>query len=80
VVERVRATLQAGLARMTVRVDCVPVITGRISVVLQYHSVPPTALMLLTLALHLYLMHNSERKCTDTIGTVPVPWAGHFQC
>jgi len=21
-----------------------------------------------------------ERKCVDTIGTVPVPWAGHFQC
>ena len=20
-----------------------------------------------------------ERKCADTIGTVPVPWAGHFQ-
>jgi len=24
-------------------------------------------------------MHR-ERKCADTIGTVPVPWAGHFQC
>ena len=23
---------------------------------------------------------NSERKCADTIGTVPVLWAGHFQC
>jgi len=23
---------------------------------------------------------NRERKCADTIGTVPVPWAGHFQC
>jgi len=21
---------------------------------------------------------NKERKCADTIGTVPVPWAGHF--
>jgi len=21
-----------------------------------------------------------ERKCADTNGTVPVPWAGHFQC
>ena len=21
-----------------------------------------------------------ERKCADTIGTVPVPWAGNFQC
>jgi len=21
-----------------------------------------------------------ERKCADTIGTVLVPWAGHFQC
>jgi len=21
-----------------------------------------------------------ERKCADTIGTVQVPWAGHFQC
>jgi len=21
-----------------------------------------------------------ERKCADTIGTVPVPWAGHFRC
>ena len=20
-----------------------------------------------------------ERKCADTTGTVPVPWAGHFQ-
>jgi len=27
-----------------------------------------------------YAMHNiyRERKCPDTIGTVPVPWAGHF--
>ena len=24
--------------------------------------------------------HNRERKCVITIGTVPVPWAGHFQC
>ena len=23
--------------------------------------------------------HNTERKCADTIGTVPVPLAGHFQ-
>ena len=23
---------------------------------------------------------NKERKCADTIGTVPVRWAGHFQC
>ena len=23
---------------------------------------------------------DSERKCADTIGTVLVPWAGHFQC
>ena len=23
---------------------------------------------------------HRERKCADTIGTVPVPWAGHFQC
>jgi len=22
---------------------------------------------------------HTERKCADTIGTVPVPWAGHFQ-
>jgi len=21
-----------------------------------------------------------ERKCADTTGTVPVPWAGHFHC
>jgi len=21
----------------------------------------------------------SDRKCADTTGTVPVPWAGHFQ-
>ena len=21
-----------------------------------------------------------ERKCADTIGTVLLPWAGHFQC
>jgi len=21
-----------------------------------------------------------ERKCADTVGTVLVPWAGHFQC
>jgi len=29
------------------------------------------------------LVHNradhSERECADTVGTVPVPWAGHFQ-
>jgi len=23
---------------------------------------------------------DRERKCADTIGTVSVPWAGHFQC
>jgi len=23
---------------------------------------------------------HTERKCADTIGTVPVPWAGHSQC
>ena len=23
---------------------------------------------------------NRQRKCADTIGTVLVPWAGHFQC
>jgi len=23
--------------------------------------------------------HHRERKSADTIGTVPVPWAGHFQ-
>ena len=21
-----------------------------------------------------------ERKCADVVGTVPVPWAGHFPC
>ena len=25
-------------------------------------------------------LQNSEQKCADTIGTVPAPWAGHFQC
>jgi len=23
---------------------------------------------------------NRERECADTIDTVLVPWAGHFQC
>ena len=23
---------------------------------------------------------HTERNCADTIGAVPVPWAGHFQC
>ena len=23
---------------------------------------------------------NMERPCADTIGTVPVSWAGHFRC
>jgi len=23
---------------------------------------------------------HTERTCADTIGTVPVPWAGHFPC
>ena len=23
---------------------------------------------------------NRERKRADTVGTVPVPWADHFQC
>ena len=23
---------------------------------------------------------DRKRKCADTIGTVLVPWAGHFQC
>jgi len=27
-----------------------------------------------------YDIFDRERKCADTIGTVPVPWAGHFQC
>jgi len=26
------------------------------------------------------LVCYSERKCADTVGTVPVPWADHFQC
>ena len=26
-----------------------------------------------------YGCENRERKCADIIGTVPVPWAGHFQ-
>jgi len=25
-------------------------------------------------------LSHRERNCADTIGTVPVPWAGHFQC
>jgi len=25
-------------------------------------------------------LNRKERKCADTIGTVPVTWAGHFQC
>ena len=25
------------------------------------------------------LQQNRERKCAETIGTVLVPWAGHFQ-
>jgi len=24
--------------------------------------------------------NNRERKCADTVGTVLVTWAGHFQC
>jgi len=23
---------------------------------------------------------HRKRKCADMIGTVPVPWSGHFQC
>ena len=23
---------------------------------------------------------HGEWECADTIGTVPLPWAGHFQC
>jgi len=23
---------------------------------------------------------TAKRMCADTLGTVPVPWAGHFQC
>ena len=26
-----------------------------------------------------YARRHRERKCADTIGTVLVPWAGHFQ-
>jgi len=29
---------------------------------------------------HKIAIPNRERKCADTIGTVLVPWAGHFQC
>jgi len=25
-------------------------------------------------------VHHRERKCADTTGIVPVPWAGHFLC
>jgi len=25
-------------------------------------------------------LRQCERQCADTIGTVLVPWAGHFQC
>jgi len=28
----------------------------------------------------LVILSHRERKCADTIGTVPVPGAGHFQC
>jgi len=28
----------------------------------------------------LHAVCRGERKCADTRGTVPVPWAGHFQC
>ena len=27
----------------------------------------------------MWSMHR-ERKCADTLDTVPVPWAGHFHC
>jgi len=32
------------------------------------------------LQLQLQENRHRERKCADTIGRVPVPWAGHFQC
>jgi len=32
------------------------------------------------LQLQLQENRHRERKCADTIGTVPVHWAGHFQC
>ena len=36
-------------------------------------------LQILTVTKSLLLEHR-EQKCADTINTVPVPWAGHFQC
>jgi len=34
----------------------------------------------LDLSVNFRLSKNRERKCADTIGTVLIPWAGHFQC
>ena len=31
-------------------------------------------------AVSYFLSSNRTQKCADTIGTVLVPWAGHFQC
>jgi len=42
-----------------------------------------SSISLQTLATYTFvanLFMHRERKCADTIGTVPVPWAGHFQC
>jgi len=29
---------------------------------------------------HIISRPRSKRNCADTTGTVPVPWAGQFQC
>jgi len=36
---------------------------------------------LMVTVVHLQAIEASrERQCADTIGTVVLPWAGHFQC
>ena len=42
------------------------------------------SILIIATAKKAHVMHDCrgkyrERKCADTIGTVPVPWAGHFQ-
>jgi len=44
------------------------------------HQTPPPVPCCTPVSQLRYTRFRRERKCADTTGTVPVQWAGHFQC
>ena len=43
-------------------------------------SMAVTARVVRGVSPEVHIKPNRERQCADTMGTVPVPWAGHSQC